>query len=122
MGAWRDRYRGLEKGLKVTGIDRAGHPFEYRVGPEVDASAKLLSGEHFGDIRELKALLISNPRQLARNLLGQLTLYATGTPVQFSDRPEIEFMLDQCEANGYRVRDLIHELVASNLFRGLPGQ
>ena len=119
MGAWRDRYRGLSSGDKITGIDRAGHPFEYRIGPEVDASGRLLSGEKFADVFELKQLLLAKPRQLARNMLHQLTLYATGTPVRFADRPEIEQILDDCRENGYRIRDLIHQLVASRLFRGL---
>ncbi|MCA9174174.1 MAG: DUF1585 domain-containing protein, partial [Planctomycetales bacterium] len=118
MGAWRDRYRGLEQGEKITGIDRAGHPFEYRIGPEVDASGKLLGGASFRDIHELKAILVKQPRQLARNLLGHLTLYATGTPLRFADRPELEQILNRCEATGFRVGDLIRELAASHIFAG----
>jgi mono/diheme cytochrome c family protein len=118
MGAWRDRYRGLEKGEKITGIDRAGHPFEYRIGLDIDASGKLRSGESFQDVRELKKIFAAKPRQLARNLLQHFTLYATGTPVRFADRPEIEEMLSRCEANGYRVGDLIRELVVSRIFAG----
>lgn len=118
MGAWRDRYRGMEKGEKVTGIDRAGHPFVYHVGPAVDAAGKLRSGESFTDVRELKTILTKQPRRLARNLLGHLVLYATGTPVRFSERPEIEAILDRAAAGGYRTGDLIRELVASGIFLG----
>ena len=118
MGAWRDRYRGMEKGEKITGIDRAGHPFEYRIGAEVDAGGKLRTGETFADVQELKALLAARPRTLARNLLRQLTLYATGTKVRFSDRSEIERILDSCAKNGYRVRDLMLGLVESRIFKG----
>ena len=92
-----------EQGERVTGIDRAGHDFAYTLAEPVDASGKLLDGRRFQDIRELKAILAANPRQLARNLLHQFTLYATGTPVRFSDRREIEAMLDACAADGYRV-------------------
>jgi hypothetical protein len=84
----------------------------------VDASGQLLDGRRFQDIHELKAILAGNSRQLARNLLHQFTLYATGTPVRFADRAEIESMLDACEANGYRVRDLMHALVQSEIFVG----
>ena len=118
MGAWRDRYRGMEQGDLVTGIDRAGHPFEYRVALAVDSSGKLLSGEAFEDVRDLKTALATRPRQLASNLLHQFTLYATGTAVRFSDRAEIEVILDQCEAGGYRVRDLLRGLVQSQIFLG----
>ncbi|MDF1861710.1 MAG: DUF1592 domain-containing protein [Verrucomicrobiales bacterium] len=119
MGAWRDRYRGLEKGEKITGYDPAGHPFEYRIGPEVEPSGKLRNGETFENVHELKHLLAANPRPLGRNLLHQLTLYSTGTSVRFSERPQIEAMLDRCEPGGYRVGDLIRELITSDLFTGL---
>jgi hypothetical protein len=118
MGAWRDRYRGMEKGEKITGIDPAGHPYTYFVGQPVDASGKLETGESFRDIHEMKRLLAANPRQLARNLLHHLTLHATGTPVGFADRAEIEVMLDGCADDGYRVRDLVHALVQSSIFLG----
>jgi len=116
MGAWRDRYRGLEKGDKITGIDPAGHPYTYFVGPAVDASGKLRDGRTFRNVRELKAHLVSDPRVLARNLVGQFTLYATGVPVRFSDRPTVESILDVCEPDGYRIGDLIHAFVLSELF------
>lgn len=119
MGAWRDRYRGTERGEKITGIDPAGHPYAYFVGAEVDASGRLPTGEAFRDIHELKRILAAQPRSLARNLLQHLVLYATGTPVGIADRAEIEEMLDACELNGYRVRDLIHALVRSDVFLGV---
>jgi hypothetical protein len=118
MGAWRDRYRGMERGEKITGIDPAGHPYTYFVGQPIDASSKLPTGEAFKDIHELKRLLAANPRQLAKNLLEHLTLHATGTPVGFADREEIEAILDACAANGFRVKDLIHALVQSRIFLG----
>lgn len=116
MGAWRDRYRSLEKGEKITGIDRAGHAFEFRVGDSISSGGQLLSGEEFADVHELKTVLVAKPRQLARNLLHQFTLYGTGAPVRFSDRPEIEAILDACEPDGFRVRDLLKAFVESSIF------
>jgi hypothetical protein len=118
MGAWRDRYRGMERGDKITGIDPAGHPYTYFVGQPVDTAGKLLTGEAFEDIHELKHHLTANTRQLAKNLLEHLTLHATGTPVGFADREEIESMLDACAADGFRVRDLVYALVQSHIFTG----
>ncbi|HBJ36211.1 MAG TPA: hypothetical protein DDZ51_15965 [Planctomycetaceae bacterium] len=118
LGGWQSRYRSIEAGERITGIDRAGHDFSYALADEVDASGRLLDGRTFQDIHELKALLASNPRLLARNLLNQFVIYATGTPVRFADRDEIEAMLDACEAEGYRVKDLVHALVGSKLFLG----
>ncbi|MDF1745888.1 MAG: DUF1588 domain-containing protein [Gimesia sp.] len=122
MGAWRNRYRSLASGQKVTGIDRAGHAFTYYVAGSVDASAQLQNGKKFKNIQELKEILISDPRQLARNLLHQMTVYATGTPVRFSDRLVIETILDQCQEKGYRTRDLIHALIQCRIFIGSKRQ
>lgn len=118
LGGWRTRYRGLEEGERVTGIDRAGHDFAYTLASPVDASGKLMDGRSFQNIRELKTILAANPRQLARNLLHQLTIYATGTPVRFSDRREIESILDACAKDDYRVKDLLHALIQSPVFLG----
>ena len=121
LGGWRTRYRGLEAGERITGIDRAGHDFAYAFADTVDASGRLLDGRGFRDIHELKVLLAGDPRQLARNLLHQFTLYATGTPVRFADREEIEAILDACAPDGYRMRELVHSLVQSRIFLGKGG-
>jgi len=115
-GAWRTRYRGLSEGERVAGIDPAGHDFAYTFAAPVDASGRLLDGTRFQNVRDLKAILAANPRQLARNLLHQFTVYATGTPVRFADRPEIETILDRCAPQGYRVRDLLEAFVESRIF------
>lgn len=120
LGGWRQRYRGLELGDKVAGIDRAGHDFSFTLADGVDASGKLRDGRKFGDVRELKTHFAAQPRQLARNLLHQFVIYATGTPVRFADRPKIEAILDACARDEYRVRDLLHGFIQSPLFRGPP--
>ncbi len=118
LGGWRTRYRGVEQGERVTGIDRTGHDFVYTLAEPVDAAGQLRDGRRFQNIRDLKAILAANPRQLARNLLHQFTLYATGTPVRFADRAEVESLLDACAADGYRVRDLLYALVQSRILLG----
>ena len=117
MGAWRDRYRTQNAGERITGYDPAGHPFTYHVRKEVEPAGRLLTNEAFDDIHGLKAILARKPRQLARNLLHQFTLYATGTPVRFSERTEIERLLDQCQPTGYRVGDLLRAFCASPILR-----
>ena len=121
LGGWRARYRGVEEGERITGIDRAGHDYSYTLAAEVNSAGDLLDGSHFENITDLKTILAANSRQLARNLLHQFTIYATGTPVRFSDRREIESMLDACEKDGYGVRDLLLALVQSKIFLGPDG-
>ncbi len=121
FGGWRTQYRGIDTGTPVVGIDRAGHDFAYTTTSTIDASGVLWDGKRFQGIAELKSILVSNPRQLARNLLHQFTVYATGTPVRFSDRAEIEEILDRCSVNGYRSRDLLLTFIQSKIFVGQPG-
>ncbi|WP_437207239.1 DUF1592 domain-containing protein [Planctomicrobium sp. SH664] len=121
LGGWRTRYRGLEQGELVTGIDRAGHDFAYTLVGLVDGSGQLLHGERFDDINELKQILAADPRQLARNLLHQFALYGTGTPVRFSERDEVERILDDCQQSDYRVGDLLQGMITSPIFLGEPG-
>ena len=102
----------------MSGIDRAGHDFSYTIASKVDASGRLVDGRQFDNIHDLKALLRDDSRQLARNLLNQFTVYATGTPVRFGDRAEIESILDACANNDYLVRDLMMALINSRIFLG----
>ena len=84
---------------------------------KVHARRELATGQSFHDILEFKKLLLSDERQLARNLANQLAIYATGAPVRFSDREVVESILDQTQAEGYRTADLIHAIVQSPLFK-----
>ena len=87
-----------------------------RIGQAVDASGKLPDGRTFKDIGELKKLLLSDREQLARNLVRQLAIYATGAPIRFSDRRPIEVIISKSEPSDYGVRTLIRELISSELF------
>lgn len=122
MGRWRTNYRGLETGERISGIDRSGHDFSYTIAGAVDSSGQLADGRNFKDVHALKAIFKSNPRQLARNLLHQFTVYATGTPVRFADRRAIESILDACAKNDYRTGDLLRALVQSKIFLGQNSQ
>ena len=83
----------------------------------MDASGTLPGGGDFKNVRELKQLLLKDERQIARNLAKQLLVFATGAPVRFGDRPELEQILDRASASHYAVGTLIHEIVQSGLFQ-----
>jgi hypothetical protein len=105
-----------EEGEKILGFGKNGQPFTFRKGPAVDASGILPSGEEFKDIFELKTLLMKNQRGLARNLMNQLLVYSTGSSPRFSDRVEVERILDRLEPEGFPVRWMIEEIVCSPMF------
>jgi hypothetical protein len=76
-----------------------------------------MDGREFDDVRQLKAILLEDQEQIARNLLRQLTIYATGAPIGFSDRKAIERMLDNTRSSQFGVRSLVHQVVQSDLFQ-----
>ena len=116
MGGWRDRYRAVgEIGDPVTGLGKNGHAFTFRLARPVESQGQLSDGESFTDIHGLKRLLLKDERAIARNLLNHLIVFATGAPVSFADRTDVEEMLDACRPD-YRVRDLIHALVQNRIF------
>lgn len=118
MGGWRDRYRGVDESKPAEkGLGKNGQPFAFHYGLPVDCAGKLPDGRAFADVRELKRLLAADDATLARNMAKQLTIYATGAPLRFSDRAEIERMLRQAQHTRYGLRSLIHAVVQSSLFR-----
>jgi hypothetical protein len=116
LGGWRDRYRSTDQGEPVKGIGKNGHEFTFRLSQAVDSTGELRDGTKFRDVVELKRLLAANERQIARNMVAQLTTYATGAPVSFSDRVEVERILNVAKTDQYGMRTLIEQIVQSRLF------
>ncbi len=117
MGGWRDRYRAEGDGEPEKGIAKSGQKFAFHYALPVDSSGQLPDGRKFRDVRELKQLLLVDEKQIARNLARQLAVYATGAPIRFADRAEIEQVLEHASSSHYGVRSLVHEIVQSELFR-----
>lgn len=118
MGGFRERYRAMgEPAQAAPGIGRGGQKFAFHLALPVDSSGQTPEGKPFADVREFKRRLLEDEAQIARNLVRQLVVYATGAPVRFSDRAEVEAILGRARAGGYGVRSLVHEVVQSGLFR-----
>ncbi len=116
MGGWRDYYRSTGDGELIKGTGHNGLFFNFSRGQPVDASGQLWDGREFADIYELKTILVGEEKLLAKNMTNQLVTYATGAPVSFGDRPEVEQILEKSEYSGYGIRTLIHQIVQSELF------
>jgi mono/diheme cytochrome c family protein len=116
MGGWRDRYRALGGAVADQGLGHNGQKFAFHAALEVDSSGQLPDGRAFSDIRGFKRLLLEDEKQIARNVARQLLIYATGAPVRFGDRAEVERMLQDAAPRQYGVRTLVHEVVESSIF------
>jgi hypothetical protein len=117
IGGFRTRYRALEKGDRVTRPPTAAGRHEFLLGLPVDPQGELADGRSFADIRQYRELLLADERQIARNFVQQLIVYATGTPVSFADRDVVERILDETTSTRHGIRSLIHAVIQSEIFR-----
>jgi mono/diheme cytochrome c family protein len=115
VGGYRKAYRAIDGKEREVGFGKNGQKFAFHNALPVESQGQF-NKRNFADIREFKALLLQDERQLARNLVGQFTVFATGAPIGFADRPKVEKLLDAAQAEGYGVRTLVHGLVSSDLF------
>ena len=116
---WKGRVESVLAGMEASfievGIGKNGQKYAFHNALPIETYGEL-DGKKFKDIREFKKIVAADERQLARNIVGQLAVFATGAPVGFSDRPKVEAVLDQAKEGHYGVRDLVHGLVSSDLF------
>jgi len=117
VGTYRQHYRigknmkqSLQPGLR---LKRVG----YNSGPRVNTSGVTVEGDVFQNIREYRKLLRESTKQIARNTLSQLIIFATGGDIEFSDRDEVERILSATQSDGYPLQSLVHHVVTSPLFR-----
>jgi hypothetical protein len=118
MGAHRVRYRAVAENVKAEpGYGLNGQAFAFHYGLPVDAAGEVPDGRTFRDVKEFKRLVLNDEESIARNLARQLVVYATGAPVRFTDREELERILQRARPHQYRVRTLVEEIISSELFQ-----
>jgi hypothetical protein len=130
IGGFRDRYRlagqpkRIRKGKEVTEepsvevVSDAGrrNRIKLRLGSEVDPTGELDDGRKFDDVDGLRALLLADEDQLARNVVRQLMIYATGAGIGFSDRDEIEAIVARTHDQQHGLRSIVHAVIQSEAF------
>lgn len=113
IGGFRSKYRISGPKFEYDGVF---YPGPYQEGPEVDPSGITPQGKSFADINEYKDVLKLEVDQIARHFVSQLFAFATGAEVQFADRAKVESVLERVAVDEYPVRNMIHEVVQSDLF------
>ena len=116
IGGWRDRFRSAGEGDPVD-LRIEGRKVRYRLGPAVDASGELSGGARFENFEEFQKLLLSSQDRVARCILEKLLVFGTGREMGFSDRSEIDRLVAGSKAHDHAMRELIHSVVQSELFR-----
>ena len=116
IGGFRTRYRSTGKGDTPEEKLHGRRISEYRLSQPVDASGKTAEGDEFAGFIEFREQLLEKDEQIARNLAQQLAVYATGGEIEFADREVIDRIMKKGRNDGFRVRNMIHEIVRSRLF------
>jgi Protein of unknown function (DUF1592)/Protein of unknown function (DUF1588)/Protein of unknown function (DUF1587)/Protein of unknown function (DUF1585)/Protein of unknown function (DUF1595) len=96
MGLWRDKERGQS----------------------IDSTGKLISGESFKDVRELKRILKANHKQdFYRCITEKLLTYALGRGLDYNDVETVDQIVERLERDGGRFSALLLGVIESAPFQ-----
>ena len=120
MGGWRDRYRAVAENVKPEPgyrHERPGVRLSLRAAGGLPP-ASCPTAARSATSASSSACSCSDEVPVARNLARQLVIYATGAPVRFADRAELEQILQRASARPVRrAHASSHEIVQSELFQ-----
>ena len=113
-GGWQTNYRSLGRQFKSPpNLKRV----QWRVGPPVDASGTTAEGKAFADLKEFKQkVLLADTEAFTLALTRKLAAYGSGRAMGFSDRAELQRIAHETFAHGNGLRDLLHNLIQSEIF------
>ena len=83
----------------------------------VDASGELPGGKAFQNVIGLKSILVDQRELFTRALTNRMLAYATGRHIEPSDRPQVDAIIQQLEADGNGLKRLVELVVLSRPFR-----
>lgn len=86
-------------------------------GTDIDTTATLPDGTSFQGIEDLKQILKDRKERFVHCLAEKMLTYALGRGLAYYDRPTLENIVAQLEAQDYRSSVLITEIVKSDPFR-----
>ena len=96
VGRWRDNYK--------------------RSRTPIETSTTLTTGEKVDDIVEFKQMVMRRKIQVAQCLASKLLTYAIGRQLEAVDRGDVDQIVETLGGEDARLRDMIHEVVKSDLF------
>ena len=112
IGGFRDHYRA------VGAFNEIFQFAPYKMGLPVDPSGITSEGASFGGFADYQQVLLDNEMDaISYNFADQLITFSTGAEVEFSDRDAVNEILSLTKDQNYPLRTMIHEVVASDLFR-----
>jgi mono/diheme cytochrome c family protein len=105
-------------GLAFENYNALGRWRDTERGQPVDASGTLITGEPFGDVRELKRVLVTDRRRdYYRCLSEKLLTYALGRGLEDADVVTVDALVERLEREGGRASALLRGIVESAPFQ-----
>ncbi|MGK0241178.1 MAG: hypothetical protein ACI92G_004670, partial [Candidatus Pelagisphaera sp.] len=75
------------------------------------------NGEAFENAEGLKAVLVDRIDQFSRCLTEKMMAYSMGRTLEYSDRPEVDRIVEQLDRKGNGLQELVYLVVESEAFR-----
>ena len=104
-------------GFSLENYDVLGRWREQRDGMEIDASAKLPTGEVIHGVEGLQSKLMDRKLEFINHLARKMLGYALGRSLHDADSCVVEQLSQQVVSNEYRIEALIVGIVLSRPFR-----
>ena len=104
-------------GLALDNFDVVGRWRTRENGAPLDTRGVLWDGTPVTSPKELQDALLQRPIPLLQNVTKNLMAYALGRRVEYYDMPAIRKIVDDTEANDYRMSSFILGVIDSDAFR-----
>jgi Protein of unknown function (DUF1592)/Protein of unknown function (DUF1588)/Protein of unknown function (DUF1585)/Protein of unknown function (DUF1587)/Protein of unknown function (DUF1595)/Planctomycete cytochrome C len=110
-------------GLALENFNAVGMWRDRELGQPIDADGKLITGESFKGVRELKHILVTEHKdEFYRTLTDKLLTYAVGRGMEYYDVPTVDKIVENLDRNNGRFSALLMGVINSAPFqeRRLP--
>jgi hypothetical protein len=109
-------------GLALENFNALGQWRDEADGEAIDSAGKLVTGEKFTNVMELKQILATSRKQdFYRCLTEKMLTYAIGRGVEYYDAPTIDAIMAQLVKEGGGMKDLIYAIAESVPFQKRRG-
>ncbi|MYB54296.1 MAG: DUF1585 domain-containing protein, partial [Acidobacteriia bacterium] len=89
----------------------------YDNGREVDSAGLLFGRYEFDNIVEFKDAILAEKDRFARAFAAHLMAFALGRAVEASDQPALDRIVRETAPEGFRIQDMIRQIVLSEPFQ-----
>ena len=106
-------------GFSLENFDAVGawRTHERDIDQPIDASGKLPNGAAFSGPDEFKKILLREKDAFCRCLTEKMLTFALGRGLEVTDRELVEKLTQNLQKNGYRMSELIKDIVRSDAFQ-----